>query len=335
MPSATETPARQFFDIALAPVAGARFQPTGFPDIGAAEFRRPVKVNGEVEWRDALILESAQSMANHLEGVGWDDAADEPLPVLRGLPYVRVTAADDGRYLTSSRTEAHRLASAFVKDSVLEDREMKEVIRESLGLRDDTPIPHRQIAAAVFRLDPLCLIHGVFFAESAAVWPGQPKIPRALIGFIEALDVERAISGGVKRDAVRHKMGEVGGTAEGYGTVPYHRVEYTAATITASFVIDNAQIAAYGLGESASRLLETLARWEIRALMDRGLRLRTACDLAPVDPELMDRSGSALPAASELESELGKLIAECRNQLGGGEPLEVVWGGGKTRTKKG
>lgn len=336
MPLAAETPARQFFDITLAPVAGSRFQPTGFPDIGAAEFRRPVKVNGEVEWRDALIVESAQSMANRLEGIGWDEAADEPVRVLRGLPYIRVSAADDGRYLTSSRTEAHRLASAFVKDSVLDGRDMKEIIKEALGLRDDTPIPHRQIAAAVFRLDPLCLIHGVFFAESASTWPGQPKIPRALTGFIEALDVERAISGGVKRDAVRHKMStEAGGTAEGYGTVPYHRVEYTAAAITASFVIDNAQIAAYGLGEPASRLLETLARWEIRALMDRGLRLRTACDLAPVDRELMDRSGSALPAAAELESELGKLIAECRDELGGGEPLEVVWGGGKKRTKTG
>ncbi|MEX2553297.1 MAG: type I-U CRISPR-associated protein Cas7, partial [Actinomycetota bacterium] len=139
---------------------------------------------------------------------------------------------------------------------------------------------------------------------------------------------------GVKRDAVRHKLSEgSGGTAEGYGTVPYHRVEYTAATITASFVIDRAQIAGYGLGDSASSLLETLALWEIRCLMDEGLRLRTACDLAPVDGNVSDRSGQVLPGKQQLAEGLSRLISECTDLLGGGEPIEVRWGGGKTGKK--
>jgi CRISPR-associated protein Csb1 len=327
---------RQLFDVELVPVAGSRFQPTGFPDLGPAEFRRPVTTNGKVEWHDALILESAQSMANRLEAVGWDEATDEPVAALGGLPYVRVVAADDGRYLTSSRTEAHRLASAFVKDATLEGEDMKQVIRSRLGLRDDTPLAPRQIARAVFALDPLCLLHGVFFAEAASVWPGQPKIQRAVTGFIEALDIERAISGGVKRDAVRHGLGEtvVGGTAEGYGTVPYHRVEYTAATIVASFVIDLAQMASYGLGDAGTRLLEAIARWEIRSLLDRGLRLRTACDLIAATDDVRDRSGEVLPTAGELEDEVRRLIGECGDLMSDGAPLEVRWGGGKAKKKK-
>lgn len=322
---------RQLIDVELEPVAGSRFQPTGFPDLGPALFQRPVRSHAEVTWADALILESAQSMANRLEDAGWDRASQQPVPTLRGLPYVRVVAADDGRHITSSRTEAHRLASAFIKDSTLDGQDMKVVIRDRLALRHDTPLAPRDIARAVFALDPLCLVHGVFFAESAKVWPGQPKIPRAVTGFIEALDVRPAQSGGVKRDDVRHQLGESGGTAEGYGFVPYHRTEYTAAEIIASFSIDLAQIASYGLEPPAGSLLESIARWEIRALLDSGLRLRTACDLAPVTREIVDRDGASLAPLEELDGEVRRLIGECRGLIGDGQPLEVVWSGGKKR----
>lgn len=317
---------RQLFDVDLAPAAGSRFQPTGFPDLGAARFDRPVRDNGTLRWAPSLLVESAQSMANWLESVGWDEGAQHPVPELAGLPYVRVVAETDGRYLTSSRTEAHRLASAFVKDSKLADREMREVLKEKLGLRDDTPLAPRDIAAAVARLDPLCLLHGVFFAESAKVWPGQPKIARAVTAFIEAIDVQEAISGGVKRDEVRHATGgEVGGSAEGYGFVPYHRTEFTADRIVASFSIDLAQLHSYGLPDPAAELLATLARWEIRSLLDRGLRLRTACDLAPLDGRIADREGEELPPAGDLATQLRRLVNECAAILGDGKPLEVRW----------
>ena len=52
---------RQFLDVELAPVAGSRFQPTGFPDLGAATFDRPGP-NGD--WVKSLLVESAQSIAN-------------------------------------------------------------------------------------------------------------------------------------------------------------------------------------------------------------------------------------------------------------------------------
>lgn len=314
---------RQLFDVDLEPISGSRFQPTGFPDIGASVFKRPERVDGHVEWVDALLVESAQSVANHLEGVGWDRGENAPVPVLAGLPYVRVVDRD-GNYLTSSRTEAHRLASAFVKDSTLEKKPMLEVMRERLGLQDDTPLAPREIAAAIFALDPMCLVHGVFFADKA--WPGQPKIARALTGFVEAIDVRDAVSGGVKRDEVRHSIGDgEAGASEGYGPVPFHRTEWTAAQIVASFSLDLSQIAAYGLGPDAEALLVAVARWEIRSLLDGGLRLRTACDLVPIDDEIVDRAGAPLPAAEDLGAEISARSRACADQLGVRGPLDVEW----------
>lgn len=312
---------RLLLDVPLRPTIGSRFQPTGFPDIGAAEFLRPSPDDGPPE--RCVLVESAQSMANRLEATAWDDGEDAPVTLFEGLPYVRVLG-DDGRYLTSSRTEAHRLASAFVKDAKLDGDEMRTVIKERLGLQDDTPTPLRQVAAAVFALDPFCLIHGVFFADGK--WPGQPKVARALTGFIEAEGVQRADSGGVKRDHVRHSLqGASGGTAEGYGTVPYHRVEWTAERITASFAIDLRQLTSYGLGEDAAQLLEATALWEVRTLLDGGLRLRTACDLEPLDEIVRFRDGTSLPSAEELAERIGKGKATCRDHLGEASPLEVTW----------
>lgn len=327
---------RLIFEVDLAPTSGARFQPTGFPDLGPAEYQRPVVTDGEVTWVDALLVESAQSMANRLEDTAWDATADRPHPALDGLPWVRVEHADTGEYLTSSRTEAHRLASAFIKDSTLDGTGMREVIRERLGLRDDRPLSYRAISAAVMALDPLCLIHGVFFAEPAGVWPGQPKIPRALTGFVEAVDVRPAHSGGVKRDHVRHGIEEgAGGSSEGYGTIPFHRTEYTAARIVGHFVLDRDQLRSYGLGDAAADLLEAVALWEVRRLLDAGMRLRTACDLAAAAPPV-DQSGAPLPDADELAGRIRRGVEACRDLLGDGGPLTVTWNpkAAKARTKK-
>lgn len=320
-------PNREHLDVHLQPLAGSRFQPTGFPDVGAALYERPI---GEDGWQSCLLLESAQSMANHLEAASWDSGTQEPVEAFAGLPYVRVVA-DDGRYLTSSRTEAHRLAAGFVKDSTLAGTGMREVIKERLGLRGDTPLAPRDIARAVFALDPMCLVHGVFFAESAKVWPGQPKIARALTSFVEAHDVRPAVSGGVKRDEVRHSVEGTGGAGEGYGFVPFHRTEYVAREIVASFALDLDQLASYGLPEPATELLATVARWEVRRLLDSGFRPRTACDLSVVDEAGLD---AALPALDILTVRLRQLVSDCSDLLGAGAALDVVWGGNKGKAKK-
>ncbi len=325
---------RQLFDIELEPINGERFQPTGFPDLGAALFDRPQRgaENGN-EWVKALLVESAQSMANHLERTAWTSGADQPVETMDGLPYIRVVHAYDGTYLTSSRTEAHRLASAFVKDSELDSNPMRTVIRERLQLEDDRPLAPSAIASAIFTMDPFALVHGVFFAEPANVWPGQPKILRALTAFVEAIDVRRADSGGVKKDHVRHKLTDTGGTSEGYGTVPFHRTEWTAARIVASFNLDLAQLRSYQLPEPATDLLAAIARWEMRSLLDAGMRLRTACDLVPIDEEIVDRSGVALPEFDDLDTEVRRLIGECRELFDdGGAPIEVRWSPKKAKS---
>jgi CRISPR-associated protein Csb1 len=318
-------PKRHIFNVALEPVAGSRFQPTGFPDLGTGTFKKPTSSG----WVDAILVESEQSMANHLEGTAWED--EKPHPAVSGLPYVRVEAST-GEYLTSSRTEAHRLSSAFIRESKMTDgSETIDFLKSALNLRDDKPLSGRHIAAAVLKLDPFCLVHGVFFADPKL--PGQPKITRALTSFVEAEDVRPAEYGGVKKDDVRHKNAEDGGSGEGYGSIPFHRTMWTARSITGSFVIDLDQIRSYGLDANATRLIEVIALWEVRALLDGGLRLRTMCDLTPSG----DGQIVGLPAAKELSDEVSQLATTLADQLNNGETLTVTWGGGsgKKKAKKG
>lgn len=313
----TDPTKRLLVSAELRPVTGDRFQPTGFPDIGNATYERFDRDNDT--WVTCLLVESAQSMANRLEAVGWDDLANAPVDVLEGLPYLRVVQPD-GTFVTSSRTEAHRLASAFIKDSSLDGTNMKPVIKERLDLGEDRPLAPRDIASAILTLDPMCLIHGVFFAESAKVWPGQPKIARALTGAVDAIDVRRAESGGVKRDHVRHENVEGGGSSEGYGSIPFHRTEWTARSIKATFSLDRVQLASYGLSEDATALLDAIARWQIASLLDNPLRLRTACDL-----EAIDVDGDGLGTVDELTAEIRTRIEACGDHLGEGGPIDVVW----------
>lgn len=310
---------RTFIDVPLEPIIGSRFQPTGFPDLGAAEFQRP-------DGTACLIVESAQSMANRLEGTAWDDAESRPVEVFEGLPYVRVNNVG-GDYLTSSRTDAHRLASAYVREAQYNGAEVSDLIRDRMRLRPSVPHDHRQIARALFAIDPFTLVHGVFFAIKK--WPGQPKVARALTSFIEAIDVRRADSGGVKRDNVSHSNENTGGSAEGYGSVPFARTEWTAGIILASFAIDHRQIRSYGLGEAACELLLDIARWEIRCLLDDGLRLRTACDLVPKGQPTPGTGWADLPSLDELSHKVRDGIVACAPLLEDAAVLEVVWNKGK------
>jgi CRISPR-associated protein Csb1 len=312
---------RHVYDAELNPILGSTFQPTGFPDVGAATFTR--FVDGEEV--DCLLVESVQSMANRLEATGWDAAANQPVPELAGLPWVRVVRAGTGEFLTSSRQEAHRLASPFVHTAKWDGTAMIEVIRERLGLQKDTPLDRHAMARAVATLDPLCLVHGVFFSQKE--WWGQPKFPRAVSAVIEAHDVRRAVSGGRKSDQVRHEVKEdAKATSEGYGSVPFHRVEWTAKRIVASFVVDTALLHSYGLPDPVPQVLETVALWEIRSLLSGDLRLRTACDLE-VAGGIETRRGDPLPAIEELSARLSELVPQCGDVFGEDAPLTVEWAG--------
>ncbi|HUZ56986.1 MAG TPA: type I-U CRISPR-associated RAMP protein Csb1/Cas7u, partial [Streptosporangiaceae bacterium] len=197
-------------EVDLVPLAGRRFQPTGFPDLGAAEF-------DTADGGKALLVESAQSMANRLEATTWDESSADQVDALSALPYVRIVSPD-GAFLSSSRLEAHRLASAYVMNGKVDGEEGKKWMLDRLGLAVGRPLDYRSVARTCFALDPVALVHGVFFARKE--WPWQPKIARAVTSFVEAYQVIPAVSGGVKRDAVINE-GKEGATTEGYGMVPY------------------------------------------------------------------------------------------------------------------
>jgi CRISPR-associated protein Csb1 len=301
----------------LAPIAGTRFQPTGFPDLGAAVYQGP-------DGRDMLLVESAQSMANRLEAQLWDPGANRPRPPADRLPSIEIRD-DDGAHLTSSRTESHRLASAYVKAATIGGQAGVDLLTERLGLVKGRPIDHRRVYEAVYELDPLSLVHGVFFADEK--WFGQPKIARAVTAFVEAAGVTPAHSGGVKFDHVSNK-GDVAsvsagkkGSEEGYGNVPFPRTEFVAESIQASFVVDTHQIRGYGLGAPRTTVLLALALLEISRLLDDGLRLRTACDLEATDVRVERPAGASLPSQEEL-------VAAIEAGTPGGEqpPLRGVLG---------
>ncbi len=102
-------------ELKVATGGGGRFQPTGFPDLGPALFRGADGAN----W---LLVESPQSMANRLERVCWVDGNGETDRVggyndaCKGIPYVLATDTD-GRPLTASTLEAHRLSSPYIWDT--------------------------------------------------------------------------------------------------------------------------------------------------------------------------------------------------------------------------
>lgn len=296
----------------LAPLAGTRFQPTGFPDLGAATYPSPTDPETTL-----LLVESVQSMANRLEAQFWPVGSLAPASAAEGLPYVRV-ASETGEYLTSSRTESHRLASAYVKDADFNGVKGLDLIGERLGLAKNQPMDHARVHRAIFSLDPLCLLHGVFFADKT--WPGQPKIARAVSAFVEAEGVQEAYSGGVKFDHVSNSGDKESGkdAKEGFGNVPFPRTEYVARSITAYFVIDTSQIRRYHLDRREQELLLALALLEIRSLLDEGLRLRTACDLEVVEEPSIERpAGIALPDQETLGGWVRERIGSAQSPLDG------------------
>lgn len=315
----TSSTTRTTLTLELVPIAGSRFQPTGFPDLGAATFERAGAAG------EQLLVESVQSMANHLEATTWNAGSNEPAAEVASIPHVRVVD-EAGVFLTSSRLEAHRMASVYVLDSKHAGTDVRETLRQRFGLEEGRPLDIRRVAAELFKLDPLSLIHGVFFAQK---WPWQPKIARAVTSFIEASDVRPAVSGGVKRDSVHNEQDTAAGrTAEkGFGMVPHQRTEYTAAAIRLYVVIDEQQFASYGLSANATEVLSALAGWELASLLHNGLRLRTACDFVVADVSTGD-----VPSLDAASQRLAAAISAAKDDLG--PTTEVVWSPGKAGRAK-
>jgi CRISPR-associated protein Csb1 len=302
LPASDPKPSRLLVQAELKPVQGARFQPTGFPDLGPAVF--------DTATGTRLLVESAQSMANRLEMVCWDDVQKDVIAPLKGLSYVCVQRKD-GTYLTSSITEAHRINSPYILES--KDRSFFESLREETKTFEQGPIDRRLLARVLFKYDASCLLHGVFLAKKELAG-GRLRVERALSAFIEAEEVQVAASGGVKNDHVNPG----GDTGKGFGNVPFQRDEYTAKRLMAFFNVDLAEIRGFGLGPDAERLLVAVAIFKIRRFLDGALRLRTACDFELVGNPVVTRpSGYALPNAGAVAELLPGFIQKCAGQFGG------------------
>lgn len=291
---------RLLFAIPLEPLQGKRFQPTGFPSLGAATFQSADGLG--------LLVESAQSMANRLELTVWDEVRQDIKPELAGLSHVRVLR--QGAFLTDTVLESHRINSPYLLEG--KDRSFFEQLKEALGGLEEGPIDRRKLAQVLLRYDVGALLHGVFLAKKELAG-GRLRVARALSAFIEADGVRVAASGGVKNDHVNPS----GETKSGFGNVPFARDEFTAERITLYVSVDLAQIRGYGLGEDVERLLILLALYKLRSLIDGGMRLRTACDLKVAAHSVVATApaGSALPTFEALITALVHAIAACKDKM--------------------
>lgn len=288
--------ARYLLAAELKPLQGKKFQPTGFPDVGAGVFKTPAN-------QEFLAVESHQSVANRLESAIWDDATQDLITPAKGLSYVKIVD-ENNAFLTASVLEAHRLNSVYVEKSMLDKVAFSDVLRKEIGFDANRPFSHDKLVRVLARYDIGCLLHGVFLESIAGVL----RIRRALSGFIEAENIQRAQTGGVKNDRVQATKDEDAGqtASTGFGNVPFHRTDFVAERIVAYFNLDLDQVRGYRLGKDVESLLFALSVVKIQRFLERGLRLRTACDLESVGVTV--RGGGQLPSRADAETALHDLI---------------------------
>jgi CRISPR-associated protein Csb1 len=298
---------RLLLEADLRPVAGQRFQPTGFADLGAAEYKLP-------DGTSMLLVESAQSVANRLEKTCLDGDGPGLDPALDGLSYVVAELEGSGiEKATSSLVEAHRIASPYF----LLNKDFQAALVKEMGYNPKLPLEWKKIYATLFKYDANSLVHGVFLSLLEG---GRVRAPRAITGFIEASNVGKVLSGGVKNSPV-DPTGKTqvvdppaGTSGEGgiYSNVPYSRVEYVAREIKAYFNLDLSLIRGYRLGDDATRLLIALSLLKVRRFLESSLRLRTACDLEVIgEVRAKEPADFILPSQPELLAEAQAGIRAC------------------------
>ncbi len=292
----------------LEPIVGDRFQPAGFPEIGHVIYKAPRK-EGTTE--NVCIVDSAASMANHLESVCQRGPHDLDLVEdLDGMPHIRCVTGDpkDKKLPTESRevvvtslTEGHRIASSYFVDGIVLNQDGKREVRKSKEGKDEPLTLERDLIdklgivlpgssrahptadkwwavfKTIFELDPNSLVHGVLFPQ----W--QIKIPRALTAHLEAFGAGRVDRSGVKFD-------RLGKTTSGQ---PIFAIDDAIAeSIRATFVLDVSLIRSFGrtkkegdtetqlgLSKPQQEFLVALALWKIQKLVESPFRFRSGCHL--------------------------------------------------------
>ena len=287
------------------PIGSDRFQPAGFPEIGHVIYKAP-RENGTTE--NICIVDSAASMANHLESVCMHGPHDfELVDDLNGMPYIRCVTGDfknntlpESSLVVTSLTEGHRIASSYFIEGVMLKGNAKATRKGKDGKDEPLKLGHYLIEKfgivlpgskkahppagkwwnvfkTIFELDPNSLVHGVLFPQ----W--QIKIPRALTAHLEAFGAGRVDRSGVKFD----RLGKT------TSRQPIFAVDdVTAGSIRATFVLDISLIRSFGrmkkdgdeetqlgLSENQREFLIALALWKIKKLTEDAFRFRSDCHL--------------------------------------------------------
>jgi CRISPR-associated protein Csb1 len=257
----------------LKPIAGkTRFQPAGFPEIGHVIYDAP-------SGKKICIVDSAASMANHLETVCVNAFDQTLVDELTGLPYVQcVTGGNKDELVVTTLSEGHRLASTYFLAGTVDGSAQKfgDKLRGEFGLQDlgnrTHPLPNDwwKVIKTIFRYDPNSLVHGIMFPALGI------KLPRVLTATLDAIGAARVGTAGVKFD----KLGKTNS-----GQPIFAKDEETASEICATFVIDLSLLRSFGRGEdkglnaAQKQLLLSLALWKIEKLLAASFRFRSECDL--------------------------------------------------------
>ena len=273
----------------LVPVSGDLFQPAGFPDIGHVIYDA-TRSDGSKE--KVCVMDSAASMANHLEAVSLSSAQTLELhPDLEGMPYLQCFTDALGtkggieptRLVVTSLSEGHRLASSYflddkgrvIRDNKVSNDNFLTMLRGGFGVQDlgkkTHPLPGDwwNVFRTIFRYDPNSLVHGILFPALGI------KLSRVLTAHHEAFGAERVGLSGVKFD-------KLGKTTSGQ---PIFAVDKeTAREIRATFVIDLSLVRSFGRGEHGLKNIQKefileLALWKIGRLLSGPYRFRSGCDL--------------------------------------------------------
>ena len=261
-----------------------------------------------------LLVESSQSVANRLERTCLDGDGPGIDPALNGLPYVAAELDGAGTsQQTSSLVEAHRIGSPYF----LLNKAFGDTLIREMDYNPKQPLNWAKIYATLFKYDTNSLVHGVFLSLLEG---GRVRSPRAVTGFIEARNVIRVVSGGVKNSPVdptgKTQVADVKASESGvYSNVPYARVEYVADKIKAYFNLDLSLIRGFRLGDDATSLLIAISLLKIRRFLDTSLRLRTACDLQLQSVSTTSPADFALRPEPDLLKEVQAGIQACSPQF--------------------
>jgi CRISPR-associated protein Csb1 len=303
-----------------------RFQPAGFPEVGHVIYKAP-RADGSVKY--VCIVDSAASMANHLESICMRGPHDMDLVEdLAAMPYLRcITEPADAdppeqdaacEVVVTSLTEGHRIASTYFLDGKRRSGQdapvaFKDELATEMGIAlkgDKKAHPPAakwwNVYKTIYKYDPNALVHGVLFPQ----W--QIKIPRMLTAHMEAFGASRVDRSGVKFD-------RLGKTTSGQ---PIFAVDdATAQEIRATFILDVALLKSFGrnqngqpslgLTDNQKRFLVALALWKISRLVATPFRFRSGCHLKCQSLRSGDHDATIVP---DLQIETAEFRAPGNNQ---------------------